>query len=32
LLFLWHRIPSDGLEIHGDQGLVARYFELAPPD
>jgi uncharacterized protein (TIGR03083 family) len=32
MLFLWNRIPSDRLEIYGDQGLVTRYFDLVPPD
>jgi uncharacterized protein (TIGR03083 family) len=32
LLFLWHRIPADELEILGDRSLVDRYFELVPPD
>ena len=32
VLFLWHRIPADRLEIHGDRTLVARYFDLVPPD
>lgn len=30
-LFLWHRLPADHLEVHGDQRLLARYFELVPP-
>jgi len=32
LLFLWHRIPADRLEILGDRSLIDRYFELVPPD
>lgn len=32
VLYLWHRIPADRLEIHGDSALIARYFELVPPD
>lgn len=30
LLFMWHRIPADRLEVFGDQTLVARWIELAP--
>jgi uncharacterized protein (TIGR03083 family) len=32
LLFLWHRIPAERLEISGDAELLGRYFELVPPD
>jgi uncharacterized protein (TIGR03083 family) len=32
LLFLWHRIPADRLEVLGDASLIDRYFELVPPD
>ena len=32
LLFLWHRIPADQLEIQGESPLAARYFEFVPPD
>ena len=32
LLFLWHRIPADRLEVFGDAALLARFFELVPPD
>jgi uncharacterized protein (TIGR03083 family) len=32
LLFFWHRIPADRLEVMGDRTLVDRYFELVPPD
>lgn len=32
LLFLWQRIPAERLEVFGDAALLARYFELAPPD
>lgn len=31
MLFLWHRIPSEGLEIRGDAALLERYFKLVPP-
>ena len=31
LLFLWHRIPAERLEVAGDGALLDRYFELAPP-
>ncbi|MFD7334471.1 maleylpyruvate isomerase family mycothiol-dependent enzyme [Streptomyces violascens] len=31
MLFLWHRIPSDGLEVRGDAALLERYFKLVPP-
>lgn len=30
LLFLWHRIPADHLDVTGDATLLDRYFELAP--
>jgi uncharacterized protein (TIGR03083 family) len=32
LLFLWHRIPADRLEVFGDAALLDRYFEHVPPD
>jgi hypothetical protein len=32
LLFLWHRIPADRLEVFGDAALLERFFELVPPD
>jgi uncharacterized protein (TIGR03083 family) len=32
LLFLWHRIPGERLDVLGDAALLDRYFELAPPD
>lgn len=32
MLFLWHRIPADGLEVSGDGTLLPRYFELVPPN
>ncbi|MGW2865462.1 maleylpyruvate isomerase family mycothiol-dependent enzyme [Streptomyces sp. NPDC001205] len=31
MLFLWHRIPADGLEVRGDGALLERYFKLVPP-
>ncbi|MEV0380590.1 maleylpyruvate isomerase family mycothiol-dependent enzyme [Nonomuraea sp. NPDC050643] len=31
MLFLWHRIPADGLDIQGDKTLLDRYFVLVPP-
>ncbi|HWE62757.1 MAG TPA: maleylpyruvate isomerase family mycothiol-dependent enzyme [Chloroflexota bacterium] len=31
LLWLWHRIPNDRLEVFGDATLVDRFFELVPP-
>ncbi|WP_371649472.1 MULTISPECIES: maleylpyruvate isomerase family mycothiol-dependent enzyme [unclassified Streptomyces] len=31
MLFLWHRIPLDGLEVRGDASLLDRYFKLVPP-
>lgn len=32
LLWLWHRIRADRLEVFGDTALVDRFFELVPPD
>jgi uncharacterized protein (TIGR03083 family) len=32
LLFLWHRLPAERLEIFGDATLLLRYFELVPPN
>ena len=32
LLFLWHRIPADRLDVFGDAALLERFFELVPPD
>lgn len=32
LLFLWHRIPAERLDVVGDAALLERYFELVPPD
>lgn len=31
LLFLWHRLPADRLEVFGDAPLLDRWFELVPP-
>ncbi|MFD9791883.1 maleylpyruvate isomerase family mycothiol-dependent enzyme [Streptomyces sp. NPDC059070] len=31
MLFLWHRITADGLEVRGDAALLDRYFKLVPP-
>lgn len=31
MLFLWQRIPADGLEVKGDLGMLERYFTLVPP-
>ena len=31
LLFLWHRIAAERLDVAGDRSLLDRYFELAPP-
>ena len=31
LLFLWHRIAAERLDVAGDRALLDRYFELAPP-
>ncbi|MEI5102705.1 maleylpyruvate isomerase N-terminal domain-containing protein [Streptomyces sp. PmtG] len=30
-LFLWHRIPTDTLEVRGDASLLERFFKLVPP-
>jgi hypothetical protein len=30
LLFLWHRIPAERLEVLGDAALLERYRELVP--
>jgi uncharacterized protein (TIGR03083 family) len=32
LLWLWGRIAAGRLEVHGDQSLIARWFELVPAD
>ncbi|MCX4821160.1 maleylpyruvate isomerase family mycothiol-dependent enzyme [Streptomyces sp. NBC_01142] len=31
MLYLWHRIPADRLEVAGDRELFDRYFTLVPP-
>lgn len=31
MLFLWQRIPADGLEVRGDRDVLDRYFILVPP-
>ena len=31
MLFLWHRVPPDALDVHGDARLADRYFDLVPP-
>ncbi|HVV18446.1 MAG TPA: maleylpyruvate isomerase family mycothiol-dependent enzyme [Pseudonocardiaceae bacterium] len=31
MLFLWHRIPADGLAVTGDPAVLDRYFTLVPP-
>ncbi|MBP2401067.1 maleylpyruvate isomerase family mycothiol-dependent enzyme [Streptomyces syringium] len=31
MLFLWHRIPADRLEVNGDRAVLDRYFSLVPP-
>ncbi|MFG6195038.1 maleylpyruvate isomerase family mycothiol-dependent enzyme [Nonomuraea sp. JJY05] len=31
MLFLWNRIPADGLDVRGDKSRLDRYFVLAPP-
>ncbi|MGI8331770.1 maleylpyruvate isomerase family mycothiol-dependent enzyme [Actinomadura scrupuli] len=31
MLFLWRRIPADGLEVRGGEGVSDRYFVLVPP-
>jgi uncharacterized protein (TIGR03083 family) len=32
LLFLWHRIPAEKLQVLGEASFVDRYFDLVPPD
>jgi uncharacterized protein (TIGR03083 family) len=32
LLFLWHRIPAERLQVLGEASFVDRYFDLVPPD
>ncbi|SEG99184.1 TIGR03083 family protein [Nonomuraea solani] len=31
MLFLWHRLPADELDVRGDKALLDRYFVLVPP-
>ncbi|WP_090932601.1 maleylpyruvate isomerase family mycothiol-dependent enzyme [Nonomuraea jiangxiensis] len=31
MLFLWQRIPADGLDVRGDREALDRYFVLVPP-
>ncbi|MFJ2767222.1 maleylpyruvate isomerase family mycothiol-dependent enzyme [Streptomyces sp. NPDC087300] len=31
MLFLWHRLPKEGLEVRGDASLLDRYFKVVPP-
>ncbi|MEV6670203.1 hypothetical protein [Streptomyces sp. NPDC051162] len=31
VLFLWHRVPADRLDVTGDRGVLDRYFALVPP-
>jgi hypothetical protein len=31
MLFLWQRIPADGLDVRGDRAILDRYFTLVPP-
>ncbi|MET7328514.1 maleylpyruvate isomerase family mycothiol-dependent enzyme [Nonomuraea sp. NPDC005650] len=31
MLFLWRRIPADGLDVRGDKSMLDRYFALVPP-
>ncbi|MEU8362084.1 maleylpyruvate isomerase family mycothiol-dependent enzyme [Nonomuraea sp. NPDC048882] len=31
MLFLWGRLPADGLDVRGDQAVLDRYFALVPP-
>ncbi|MFC5720429.1 maleylpyruvate isomerase family mycothiol-dependent enzyme [Streptomyces gamaensis] len=31
LLFLWHRLPAEQLDVSGDQAVLDRYFTLVPP-
>ena len=32
VLFLWHRIHAERLDVEGDTSFVDHYFELVPPD
>lgn len=31
MLYLWHRLPADHLDVKGDQSVLDRYFTLVPP-
>ncbi|GAA1663411.1 maleylpyruvate isomerase family mycothiol-dependent enzyme [Nonomuraea maheshkhaliensis] len=31
MLFLWGRLPADGLDVQGDTSALDRYFTLVPP-
>jgi uncharacterized protein (TIGR03083 family) len=31
MLFLWHRVPYERLDVHGDRTVLDRYFTLVPP-
>ncbi len=31
MLFLWHRIPADRLDLTGDREVLDRFFVLVPP-
>ncbi|MEV5892811.1 maleylpyruvate isomerase family mycothiol-dependent enzyme [Nonomuraea fuscirosea] len=31
MLFLWGRLPADGLDVRGDKAMLDRYFVLVPP-
>jgi uncharacterized protein (TIGR03083 family) len=31
MLFLWHRLAPEALDVSGDAALLDRYFELVPP-
>jgi hypothetical protein len=31
MLFLWHRVPLDALDVAGDTRLADSYFDFVPP-
>ena len=31
MLFLWHRLPAQALDVRGDASLADRYFDFVPP-